>query len=177
MADPSLGGFINFIYTNMNVPTAVLQSNDPIINEAYNYSLNIVNINMLGLPQPIFPSPYPVPAFPTANPYPSIYAIAVYNLAGDYLVNYKIDDIGTPDIAGTNPPLKFWAYTRTIYKIDSFIPGVVASTSDNGSSTSLHVLEMFDRMNLMDLQTLKTPWGRRYMQLASQMGPNDWGIS
>ncbi len=174
---PSLAGFTDFIFNRMQVPTTALANTDPLINEIYNYSLQTVNVNLSGIPQPPFPSPYPLPAAPSLNPYPSLYAIAVYNLGGDALVNVALDQSNAPTIAGTNPAAKFWAYTRSLYKIDSFLAGVVQSTSDNGSSTSLQLPEMMAQLNLMDLQTLKTPWGRRYMQIAQQMGPTDWGIS
>jgi len=174
---PSLAGFIDFIFNRMQVPTTALSNIDPLINEIYNYALQTANFKLLFIPQPPFPSPFPLPAAPSINPYPSLYAIAVYNLGGDALVNAALDASGAPTIAGTNPPVKFWAYTRSLYKIDNFLAGVVQSTSDNGSSTSLAIPEMMQQLNLMDLQTLKTPWGRRYMQIAQQMGPTDWGIS
>jgi hypothetical protein len=95
----------------------------------------------------------------------------------DSLINVVTDDPSAPNVPGTNPPQKYWAYQRSIYKIDNFTPGVVSSTSDNGSSVGLDNPEMMVQLNMMDLQNMKTPWGRRYMTIAQQMGPTAWGIS
>lgn len=95
-----------------------------------------------------------------------MYAFAVYNLAADRLVNYAPDQESQT----------FFADMRKKYLINNPAVGVVSASSDQGSSTSLLNPEQMKNMTLMDLQTLKTPWGREYMGIAQSIGTL-WGLS
>jgi hypothetical protein len=72
-------------------------------------------------------------------------------------------------------PSTVFADIRTAYKINSFVPGMVSSTSDNGTSTSLITPDFFQNLTLSDLQLMKTPYGRAYLAIAQKAG-NLWGI-
>lgn len=79
--------------------------------------------------------------------------------------------------AGAQVTEYFFARLRSLWKLAAFAPGVVASTSDVSTSASLVNQEFFANLRLLDLQLLKTPYGRRYLQLAQAYGPVIWGLS
>jgi hypothetical protein len=146
-APPTLAGFMTFIQNNMNISATALPPTSEWIGWAYDYAQEVVS--------------------PTLGCVSSlIYALALYNLAGDFLVNYAPD----------SPGQCVFANLRSTYKIGSFVPGVVQSTSDNGTSTSLLVPDFMKELMLADLQELKTPWGRAYLAFAQKYGTL-WGIT
>ncbi len=98
---------------------------------------------------------------------PKHYDLAVYNLASDRLLNYA------PDMPGQT----FFADTRKSYKLLDPLVGVVQAASDQGTSGAYLNLEAMKNFTLGDLQTLRTPFGRRYMDIAMSFGPNLYGIS
>lgn len=79
--------------------------------------------------------------------------------------------------AGATVTEYFFARLRSQWKLASFAPGVVASSSDVSTSASLINPEFFANLRLLDLQLLKTPFGRRYLELAQAYGPVIWGLS
>ena len=57
------------------------------------------------------------------------------------------------------------------------MPGVVASTSNEGTSTSLEVIAAAKNFTLGNLQNLETPYGRAYWRSAQDYGPSIVGVS
>jgi len=162
---PTLAGFSTFIYSVMGITTAVLPPTSPYIAFAYNVALNTVNLQLQAV------------CAPKVDPtLPSIYALAVYNLAADRLVNYAPDVADAPNVPGSNPPAPYFAYTRTKFNLLGFVGGVIQSTSDEGTSESMVVPEFAKALTMADLNTLQTPWGRRYLGLAQSAG-SLWGLS
>lgn len=99
---------------------------------------------------------------------PIIYTLAVYNLAMDRLVNYAQDQAG----------MTYFSDLRERFKLTyAFAPGVVASTGDTGTSASYLNPEWMRSATIMDLENLKTPWGRQYMAFAQSYGSTIWGLS
>ena len=72
---PTLAGFQAWILVVAGIATGYLPQNSQSIVNAYNRALAIVNPDI-------------------ANIDPVTYADAVYNLAGDLLINYASDEIG-----------------------------------------------------------------------------------
>lgn len=101
-----------------------------------------------------------------ANLAGNTYALAVYNLATDNLINYAMDQ----------PGQTFFMDLRKAYDINLFVPGVTASASDSGTAQSRNNPEFMKTMTFGDLQALKTPYGRAYLNIAQQRGTL-WGIS
>lgn len=151
----TLAGFTAWVYAVMGVPPAAAPAGSLALYYAYQTAAGTVNLALSSVPG-------------------LMYSQAVYNLGGDNLANWAPDVPGV-DYPGTNTP--YWTYLRTKYSIDSFAPGVVSSTSDEGTSTTLTVPDVLQQLQLDQLQNLKTPWGRRYLALAQKYGPNAWGIS
>lgn len=99
---------------------------------------------------------------------PIIYTLAVYNLGMDRLVNYAQDQAG----------MTYFSDLRERFKLTyAFAPGVVASTGDTGTSASYLNPEWMRTATIMDLENLKTPWGRQYIAFAQSYGPTVWGLS
>lgn len=152
--EPTLAGFLIFVRDVMSIPRTALPDNSPVIGMAYNVAKTIVNetLQVVG----------------SANPaYPTIYALAVYNLAGDALVNYAHDVNGSD----------YFAKLRASLNLAGFVPGVISSSSDESTSQSLVTPEAMNNLTFANLQQLKTPWGRTYLSFAQSYGPTVWGIS
>jgi hypothetical protein len=144
---PTQAGFLAFIRNEMGITTTQLPDNSPSITVAYGVALDIVSDWLVGL-----------------GVYP--YMLAVYNLAGDRLINYAPDQTGQT----------FFADARAAYKINSFTAGVIQSAGDQGTSESMLTPEFAKGLTLMDLQNLKTPYGRTYLQFAQSTGTL-WGLT
>lgn len=163
---PTFAGFLGFVRNVMAVPTSAITDDSVYLHYAYEVSQMIVNEQLMVVTSPS----------PTAGNYPTYYAIAVYNLGGDNLINYAQDLPDSP-LYGNKPPLPYFADQRRNYKIGAFVGGVVASTSDNGTSVSLDVVTALKDLTIDQLENLNTPWGRRYLGLAQAAGPSIWGLS
>lgn len=144
----SLGGFIEFIRVGMSVPVDVLPDGSIYIRWAYARATHLVNRQI-------------------QQADPLLYMVAVYNLGADILVNITQD---APDAPPYKDGLPYWKWLRSQFNINAFIAGVVTSSSDEGTSQSLEVSDAFKNLTLMDLQNLKTPWGREYLGIAQSVG-------
>lgn len=144
---PTLAGFIQFIRNVMGISTADLPDSALSITYAYYVAVDIVDVDI---------------AIASSR----IYTIMVYNLAADNLINYAQDQ----------PGLTYFANLRTSLKITNFVPGIVQSASDAGTSDSLMVPDFFKTLTLQNLQNLKTTYGRTYLQYAQSYGTL-WGMT
>ena len=151
---PTLAGYQSFIQNVMGISTTVLPTSNPAIPFSFDVALAIVNR--------------------TLSCVSLMYTIAVYNLAGDWLINVAQDQPDAPNVPGSKPPAPFFANMRQVLKIDSFIAGVVQSSGDEGTNQSLLVQDAAKDFTLDDLQRLKTPWGRQYLAIAQKYGPSIW---
>jgi hypothetical protein len=156
--EPTLAGYISFIRSIMNVPVEALPDDSDYIVMSYNWAMDYVLLELQTVPHM------------TTSPR-NMYAVAVYNCAADMLVNIAVDDPNAP------PPFDtYWSDLRSKLGINNFVPGMVTSSSDQGTSTSLTLPDFFKNLTLGDLQQMKTPWGRMYLQIAQSWG-TVWGIS
>jgi hypothetical protein len=146
--EPTQAGFLAWVRAFMGIGTAALPDDAPAIGYAYAVATELVPCELQAIS-------------------PTMYMLAVYNLGGDNLINYA------PDQAGQT----FFADARKLYRCNDFVMGVVASTGDNGTSTSLAVPDALRELTLAQLQNMKTPYGRRYMSIVQSLGPTIWGIS
>jgi hypothetical protein len=105
-----------------------------------------------------------------------MYTLAVYNLGGSNLINFAQDPNGAPPVANSKPQLPFFAYSRSQWKINSFVSGVIQSASDESTSESMVTQKAFENLTLADLQYLKDPYGRQYLSIAQRYG-SLWGIT
>jgi hypothetical protein len=159
--NPTFEGFQAWVVAIMGVPANVMPDT-ATLQYAYDEACNIV-LCLLNL----------VPCQPTS---PTLYAIAIYNLAGDFLVRVAQDPTNPP--ASPPPPnaATFWGDLRTKFNMGSFSPGLISSAADQGTSESMTIPDQLQGLTLGDLATLKTPWGQQYMALASYWG-TIWGLT
>jgi hypothetical protein len=160
---PTEAGYLEFIRTIMRIPVEALPDDSPAIHCSFCSAQTLVNCTLMIVGN----------ACPDQ---PSYYAWAVYNLAGDMLVNYA------PDNDNAQPPVEppndhYFTILRQSMGLATFVPGLIQSSSDEGTSQSFMVPGWMEQMTLANLQQLKTPWGRQYLMLAQAYGPTIWGIS
>ena len=155
------GGFIEFITNVMGVPSSAMfnPSTDPVVGYAFNFALQFINQQLQTIPNP--------------GTGWSLSTIATYNLAADTLINWEQDPSNAPVY---KDGLQYWAWLRKTYGVLNFVPGVIQSTSDEGTSSSYAVAEQFNNYTIANLQNLKTPYGRQYLAIAGSWG-SLWGIN
>lgn len=171
---PTLAGFVIFVQTVMGISTAILPADSAVIAMAFAVALSVVNP---ALRKVAIPATDSTGAILNSGGL-TIFALAVYNLAGSNLLAYAQDQEDAPIVPGSGEPgLPFFAYTRKRWNIDGFVSGVVQSTGDEGTSTAMVVQEAAKAFTLANLQQLKDPYGRQYLALAQSYGPSTWGIS
>lgn len=154
--NPTLAGFLAFISGVMGISTAQLPSNAPIIPFVYNLAVNTVNPALALMSN-------------ADTTQPTLYATAIYNLAGDLLIQLAPDQTGPP-------PSTYFAGLRTNFGCNSFVGGVINSTSDNSTSEGMELPEFVKGLTIGQLQNLKTPYGRAYLAIAQGYGTL-WGLS
>ncbi|HGH0633641.1 TPA: hypothetical protein ACJHGQ_002287 [Yersinia enterocolitica] len=139
----SLSGFIEFIRTDMGITAIQVPDDSPSIALAYGGAVEWVNQDI-------------------ASVMPNLYAVAVYNLAASFLVNYGTESV--------------FSELRKMLGLNNFKAGVITGASDNSTSSQRLVPDFFKDLSLADLQMLLDPWGRRYLMIAQQFG-SLWGLS
>ena len=138
----------------MGVPTTAMPL-PAVIDLSYGEALNVVYSALK--------------AIPSQPGTPSVYAVAVYNLASDILVRSAQDQ-------PTNDPPTYWADLRSALNIGSFTPGFLNAAADQGTSQAMIVPETLLQMTMGNLLLMQTPWGRAYLGIISSWGTL-WGIS
>lgn len=101
--------------------------------------------------------------------FPAIYVRAVYLFALDRLINFASDPAGSGSTG-------YFATLRASLGINNTVLGLIQSSSDESTSQSWMIPDALKNLSLADLQSLKTPYGREYMAIASQFAPM-WGLS
>lgn len=142
-----VAGFLYFLRNIAQVPTAALPDTSAYVLFAYSAAVDTVLLQIQ------------IAA-------PKVYDWAVYNWATDALINW------CPDI----PPSTFFADARRLYGVNNFIGGIATAAADQATSGSLTVPESLKNLTVGDLASLKTPFGRAYLEIAQKYGSN-WGIS
>ena len=160
---PTLAGFNLFLSNEVKIPSAALPPSSPWPGYAMGQALALTNPALRIVPIPNIDA---AGASLNSGGW-TIYALAVYNLATDILINI------TPDQTGFD----YFAKVRKENNINGFVSGVVQSSSDEGTSVGIVVQEAAKNFTLSDIQRLKTPWGRNYLMIAQSYGPATWGIS
>lgn len=142
---PTLSGYVTFIRDIMGINTTILPDNSPYIPYSYNFAVNICTELMAVIPQ--IPGQF-------------LYETAVYNLAGDTLLSSAVDQTGQT----------FFKQAQQKYQLNTFVSGVVSFAGDEGTQSTLTVPESLKQLTIGNLQNLKTPYGRVYLQIAQDFG-------
>ena len=144
---PTLDGFLAFAYAQGVPNTVIVDDTNPYLIAAYNEAVEIV-IQLLAVISP------------------TLYTTAVYNLAMHVLVETAQDPTGQT----------FFTNLRQKLDLNGGIFGVVTTTSDESTSVSVEAPDFVKNLSLSDLDYLKTPWGRRYVEIAQRAGLS-WGLN
>ena len=144
---PNQTDYITFLYNVVGIPTAALPSDSIYIATSLAVSMEWVN-GKLSCASGL------------------LYVLAVYNLAADRLINYAQDVNGQT----------YFEALRAKLNLNQPIYGVVSSTSDESTSTSLLNTEAMKNMTVGDLQNMQTPYGREYLAIAQSVGTL-WGLT
>lgn len=139
----SLSGFIGFVRSDMGITAEQVPDDSVSLSLAYGGAVEWVNQDI-------------------AVVMPSLYAVAVYNLAASFLINYGTENV--------------FSGLREKLNLNNFVAGVISASSDNSTSSQRLVPDFFKDLSLADLQMLQDPWGRRYLMIAQQFG-SLWGLS
>ena len=139
----SLSGFIEFVRADMEITPAQVPDNSPSFTLAYGGAVEWVNRDIELVMS-------------------HLYAVAVYNLAASFLVNYGTESV--------------FSEFRQKLGLNNIATGVITGAGDNSTSAQRLVPDFFKDLSLADLQMLQDPWGRRYLMIAQQFG-SLWGLS
>jgi hypothetical protein len=170
---PNFAAFLLFVQNIMGITITVLPTSSPVLAYAYNAALQQVSPDLANIPGPSATLAQPSPSTNPAGVW-SVYEMAVYNLAGSFLVNFAQDPPGALPVSGGTLP--YFAQYRKDYGLNGFSAGVVMSSSDQGTSDSLLVPKVFENISLDDLQRLKDPYGRQYLAIMQKYGTL-WGLT
>lgn len=162
-ATPNLTDYLSFIANVMAINVAYLPTDAPIITYTLQVAITTVNPLLASIGTGQCYPPISPPSGITPAP---IYALAVYNLAGDLLINFASDQ----------PGFTYFYDARKNYGINIFVPGVVGASADTGTSSSMVTPEFMKTFTMANLQNLKTPYGRQYLSFAQAYGTL-WGLS
>lgn len=147
MSSPTQAGFIVFIRTKMQINTTVLPDNSADITEAYNVAIDVVN-QLIACASAV------------------MYTNAVYNYAGDYLINNATDQSNQT----------YFKNLRINYNINAFTAGVIAESHDETTGQTVKNPKAMESLTFGDLQLTKTPFGLAYLAIAQRVGTL-WGVS
>lgn len=154
---PNQTDYTTFLYNVVGIPTANLPSSADIITTSLGIAQAIVSDDLGACNA----NSNAIPSAPT------LYVLAVYNLAADRLINFATDVTGQT----------YFQDWRKALRINEVSVGVPSSASDGGTATGILNPEQLERLTLLDLSTLKTPFGRTYMGFAQAYGTTIWGLS
>ena len=150
---PNTVDYLTFIRQGLGIGPAYLPDDSFWIQGTFSMAMSLVNDVLRKVP--------------TANGGPSVYVLAVYNFAADRLLNFALDQ----------PGQSYFKDMRAALGLNTFNAGLVNASSDQGTSQSLEIIEAAKRMTITDLQMMKTPYGRAYLDLAQSYGAAIWGLT
>lgn len=144
---PNIVDFLEFLASSVQIPAAALPATSPWPGYAFKQALTLVPLAGAGI----------------------LDTLAVYNCATHMLISI------TPDISGQN----WFSRARSVagFGLVTLSTGLVAGSSDNGTSVSLATPDWARRLTVGQLGFYKTPWGREYLGYIQSYGPTIVGIS
>jgi len=145
---PTIAGFTTFCRNVAGINSTVMPDNDPGFLDAFTFAQAWAPCELICMSG-------------------LLYTACVYNMGVSLILSYQ------PDQAGQT----FFKDLRAAYKINNFVPGVVSSTADQATSTTLTVGTQLSNLSLLDLQFMADPFGRKAIAICGELGPSAWGLS
>ena len=149
MADttPTLAGFVTFCRNVAGITTTVMPDDDPGFDLAFSIAQEWIPLVLNCIS-------------------PTIFTNATYCWGVSVLLQFQQDQSGQ----------NFFDTMRSRYGSNNLVPGVISSTADESTSTSLTVGRALSDLSLEDLQRVKDPFGRQAISYLMELGPQ-WGLS
>lgn len=156
---PNVTDYTSFLRDSVGIGTAVLPDNSMWIPTSLSVALSLVScqLQLAGTSANAQTGAVEI----------SLYTLAVYNCAADRLINFASDQ----------PQQTYFQDLRASLGLTKPSVGTMASASDQGTSGSVVNPDFVRELTLMDLDMMKTPYGRTYLGLAQAYGPTLWGLS
>lgn len=145
---PNRTDYLTFLRNVAGIPVSALPDSSTQIDDTLSVAQDIVNMTI-------------------QEAAPTIYVLAVYNLATDRLLNYAIDQTGQT----------YFVDIRKAWNLLDITVGVISGGTDQGTTSAIENPEQLKMLTLADLQMLKTPYGRTYLGFAQSYGTNLWGLT
>jgi hypothetical protein len=154
--NPNLADFVVFLNTSVQIPVTALPTNSPWPGYAFTQAMALVPC-YAGVPGIMF-------------------SLAVYNCATAILFLITPDQVGQTYFKGarSNQPQTTGPGGFALIQPSS---GLVASTSDEGTSVTLANPDWVKGLTIGQLQFAKTPWGREYLSFIQSYGPTIWNLT
>ena len=147
---PNVTDYTTFLQTSVGIPVSALPADSPWITYAFNQGLALTAY------------------IPTITPI--VYVLAVYNCATHLQI--KI----TPD----QPAQTYFSTLRGSgeggFNLVGVPTSVLSGSADQGTSQAMAVPESLKNLTLTDLDFMRTPWGRDWIQYGQDIGPL-WGLA
>jgi hypothetical protein len=154
---PNLTDFLTFLAESVQIPVAALPVSSVWPGYAFNQAIALV-LNVPGVPG-------------------IMYSLAVYNCATALLFLITPDVQGQTYFADARSSAVSTNFPSGGFGINSPSTGLVVSTSDESTSTTLTAPTWAAGMNIDDLGYYKTPWGRYYLAFQQKYGSTIWGLT
>jgi len=149
MADttPTLAGFVTFCRDIAGITLEVMPDDDPGFDRAFAVAQGMIPLELCVISAVIFTD-------------------CTYCWGVSVLVQFQQDQPGET----------FFSDMRSAYGVNNLVPGVISSTADEATSTSLTVGKSLSNLSLTDLQRIKDPFGRQAIAYLMDLGTS-WGLS
>jgi hypothetical protein len=155
--NPNLADFVVFLNTSVQIPVVALPVNSPWPGYAFTQAMALV------------PCYAGVPGI--------MYSLAVYNCATALLFLITPDQVGQTYFTSARSNAAPQGGQPGGFALIQPSAGLVASTSDETTSTTLANPDWVKGLTIGQLQFAKTPWGREYLSFIQSYGPTIWGLT
>ena len=144
---PTLAGFVTFCRDVAGITTTVMPDDDPGFDRGFTIAQSMIPLQLNCID-------------------PVIFTDCTYCWGVSVILQFQGDQSGET----------YFADMRSAYGVNNLVPGVISSTADEATSTSLTVGKSLSNMSLTDLQRVKDPFGRQAIAYLMELGTS-WGLS
>ena len=152
---PNLTDYTTFLTTSVQIPTAALPTNSPWIGYSFNQAMDLTTSLGGGV----------------------IYTLAVYNCATHLLFAITPDQSGQTYFADARSSKTSTNFPNGGFGLNVPTTGLVVSTSDEGSSTSLTAPKWASMLTVGQLGFFATVYGRYYLSYIQSAGSSIVGLT
>jgi hypothetical protein len=155
---PNLPDYLTWLGETVQIPTAALPSNSPWPGYAFTQAMALTLSGQGAIPG-------------------IMYSLAVYNCATALLFLITPDQPNQTYFADARSSETSTNFPNGGFGLLSPLTGLVVSTSDENTSTTLTAPTWAAGMTVDDLGFYQTIWGRYYLAYIQKFGPTVWGLT